>query len=65
MLVSLYYAVLMMGINNLGPANFEEYLFSTVTLIITSIVNAQIFGEVAVLISTMLKKKTKYQNKLD
>ena len=40
MLISLYYAVLMMGLNELGPVNFEEYLFVTLALIITSIVNA-------------------------
>jgi hypothetical protein len=65
MLYSLYYSILMLGLNEIGPVNNIELLYVTFGLILTSLVNAQIFGEMAVLISTISKKKTNYQAKLD
>jgi hypothetical protein len=65
MLISIYFAVLMLGANEMGPVNMVEMVFVSVGLIITSLANAQIFGEMAVLISTIERKKTNYQSKLD
>ena len=45
--------------------NTEEMAFCVAGLIMTSLINAQIFGEMAVLITVMQKKKTNYQEKLD
>lgn len=64
-LISLYHAVLMLGSNEIGPVNIEEMAFCVAGLIMTSLINAQIFGEMAVLITVMQKKKTNYQEKLD
>jgi hypothetical protein len=64
-LISLYHAVLMLGSNEIGPVNTEEMAFCVAGLIMTSLINAQIFGEMAVLITVMQKKKTNYQEKLD
>ena len=61
MLYSLYYSILMLGLNEIGPVNNIEFVYVTFGLILTSLVNAQIFGEMAVLISTISKKKTSYQ----
>jgi hypothetical protein len=48
--MALYHAVLMLGANEMGPVNEEELIFCVATLIITNILNAQIFGEMAVLV---------------
>ena len=52
-LISLYHAVLMLGSNEIGPVNIEEMAFCVAGLIMTSLINAQIFGEMAVLITVM------------
>ena len=55
----------MLGSNEMGPVNTEEYAFCTLILIGFNIINAQIFGEIAVLITVFEKKQTNYQEKLD
>ena len=50
-IISLYTSVLILGTNELGPQNISELLFVTLIMILTSLVNAIIFGEMAVLIS--------------
>ena len=64
MLFSLYYAVILIGQSTMNPVSNIEFYFNSVTLTITSIFNAHLFGEVAVLISTFLKKTTDFTNKL-
>ena len=59
-LISFYTAILMLGTNEIGPVNISEHLVLISFLIITSLANAQIFGEMAVLIATIMKKKTMY-----
>lgn len=49
-LVSLYHGVLMLGSNEIGPVNVEEMGYCVFVLLFMSIVNAQLFGEMAVLI---------------
>ena len=63
--MSLYTAIMMLGSNEIGPVNKSEIAFCSVSLLISSLINAQIFGEMAVLISTMKKKQTVYYEKLD
>jgi hypothetical protein len=63
--MSLYTAIMMLGSNEIGPVNKSEIAFCSVCLLISSLINAQIFGEMAVLISTMKKKQTAYFSKLD
>ena len=55
----------MLGSNEMGPVNVEEMLFCTLCMLTFSILNAQIFGEIAVLITVFEKKQTSYQEKLD
>ena len=43
-IMSLYMAVLMIGCNELGPVNNEEFICSVRALIVCCIANAQIFG---------------------
>jgi hypothetical protein len=55
----------MLGSNEMGPINIEELLFSTVCLLLVNIINANIFGEISILITVFEKKQTNYQEKLD
>ena len=64
-LVFLYHAVLMLGANEMGPVNEAEIIFCVATLIATNIMNANIFGEMAVLVQLIEKKQSSYQEKLD
>ena len=61
----LYHAVLMLGSNEMGPNNTAELMFCVGALISTNIMNAQIFGEMAVLVQLIQKKASNYQEKLD
>lgn len=49
----LYYGVLNLGANEYGPVNFGEYTFCILTLIFSSIIVAVVFGDVAMLISSL------------
>lgn len=60
-----YQAVLNVGINEFGPVNEVEMLFMLSTLIMSSLLNALIFGDVAVLISVLSKSSQNYQDTLD
>ena len=49
----------------MGPVGLEELLYATLSLLFLNIINANIFGEIAMLITVFEKKKTNYQDKLD
>ena len=49
----------------MGPIHLVEILFCTICLLLFSIMNTQIFGEIAMLITMFEKKKISYQEKLD
>jgi hypothetical protein len=46
----------MLGSNEIGPVNLNEFYFCITVMIITSLINATIFGEMAVLITVIQKK---------
>lgn len=46
----LYYGILNIGSNEFGPVNSMEYLFCTITLILSAMLNAILFGDVSGLI---------------
>ena len=60
-----YHSALLLGINEMGPVNEIELVFCSFSILISLVVNANLFGEMAVLIARMDFKKTMYQNKLD
>lgn len=60
-----YHAVLVQGTNELGPVNKIEIAFGFMALFSAQLLNAQIFSEMALLLHTMGKKQTNYQEKLD
>ena len=55
-LVSLYHSVLMLGYNEMGPVNDIEILYCIWSMLLASLINAQIFSEMAVLIQKMQRK---------
>ncbi|CAI2372633.1 unnamed protein product [Moneuplotes crassus] len=62
---SLYHAVLMLGGNDVGPRGSFQLLFVFVILILGAIINANIFGNMAVLISAYNRKASIFQEKLE
>ena len=51
--------------NEMGPVNPEEMGFSVFLILLSGLLNSQIFGEIALLLYEMQKKQTLYQMKLD
>jgi hypothetical protein len=45
-----YYAVIILGIGELGPVNPEEMIYMIFVLLMSSIMNALIFSDIAVLV---------------
>jgi hypothetical protein len=63
--MSLYHAVLMLTGNDIGPRGSLEVGFVAVFVTMGAIINANIFGELDVLVSAMNRKATIFQQKLD
>ena len=61
----LYYAILILGANELGPVSTYELMFIAMTLLFSSLLNALIFGDIASLIQTIGKQSALWQEKLD
>ena len=62
---SLYHAVLMLGGNDVGPRDAFQTTFVTFMLIMAAIINANIFGNMAVLIQSLNRKATTFQEKME
>lgn len=61
----LYYGVLILGTNELGPVNEIEMLYMVIVLLMSAFANALIFGDIATLASVVGKKSSELQIKLD
>ena len=61
----IYYGVLLVMCNELGPVSPEELLASAVLILLSMLLSAQIFGEIAVSLMQMSMKQTLYQIKID
>jgi hypothetical protein len=61
----LYYGLLNIGSNEFGPVNEFEFLFCIVTLIVSAIANAVIFGDVASLVANFSESENARQQRLD
>ena len=64
-LVCLYYGVLILGLNEMGPVNNIEMLYFIGTLLMSAIMNSLIFSDVIMLIDELSKPSQVYQEKLD
>ncbi|CAI2370632.1 unnamed protein product [Moneuplotes crassus] len=62
---ALYHAVLMLGGNDVGPRGNFQLTFVSITLLAAAIINANIFGNMAVILQSLNKKATNFQEKLD
>ncbi len=51
--LSLYHSVLMLTGNDCGPRGNYQVIFLTIVLTLGAIVNAQLFGELAIIVSTL------------
>ena len=63
--VCLYYSVLVIGGNELGPRETSELVYVVMINLIGAIVNAYIFGELAVLLTQIGRKEARYQHVFD
>lgn len=62
---SLYHAVMMLSGNDLGPRAWWQLLFVAAAVLLGAIINANIFGELAVILSNLNRKASQFQAKLD
>ena len=62
---ALYYSTVLLAGGDIGPRGEVQLWFWIVTLIVWAIINANIFGNLAVLISSMNRKSTLFQDKMD
>lgn len=62
---SIYHAVLMLTGNDLGSRNELQLFFVAASVTMGAIINANIFGELAVIVSNLNRKATQFQAKLD
>lgn len=63
--VCLYYSVLVMGGNEMGPKSLSELVYMVAINLIGAIVQAYIFGELAVLIAQVGRKSSQQQQIID
>jgi len=61
----MYYSVLMLLPNEIGPSTDTEILIVSVILIIDRIVSANIYGSVAVLVQMAGRRTAKFQKQID
>ena len=61
----MYHAVLMLGGNDVGPRGTFQLMFVFIVLILGAIINANIFGNMAVLITAYNRKASIFQEKLE
>lgn len=57
--MSMYSAVLMLGGNEMGPRTLPEHIIVSLVMLAGAIINANIFGEMAVLMQMISKKSVK------
>lgn len=61
----MYHAVLILGNNDIGPRGSFQLVFVATLLFAGAIINANIFGNIAVLLQQLNRKATKFQEKVE
>ena len=64
-ITSLYYSVLFLAGNDLLPQGTVQILFATIAIFAAAIINANIFGNIAVLLQQINRKNANFQEKLE
>lgn len=62
---SLYYSVLLLAGNDMLPQGNLQVIFSTIMIFAAAIINANIFGNIAVLLQQIYRKSSNFQEKLE
>lgn len=62
---SMYHAVMLFGGNEMAPRSTFEIYFASAVMLFSAMVNANIFGQMAVLVQDMNKKTSKFQEQFD
>jgi hypothetical protein len=62
---AIYHSVLMLTGNDLGPRTVFQYIFLLSIITAGAIINANIFGELAVILASLNRKASAFQAKLD
>ena len=63
--ISIYYSVLLLAGNDMSPQGYVQIIFVTILLFAASIINANIFGNIAVLLQQIYRKSSNFQDKLE
>ncbi|CAI2375579.1 unnamed protein product [Moneuplotes crassus] len=63
--MSLYHAVLLFTGNDIGPRGTFQLLFVSFFVVMGAIINANLFGQLAVILSAMNRKASLFQEKFD
>lgn len=64
-IISLYYSVLLLAGNDMFPQRYYEVIFTTIMIFASFIINANIFGNIAVLLQQIYRKSSNFQEKLE
>lgn len=56
----MYHSVMLFGVNEMAPRTDAEIAFSSAIMLVSAMVNANIFGTMAVLVSEMNKKVAEF-----
>ena len=60
-MISFYNSILMLTGNDIYPENFIQYVLSSALLIGGALINANIFGTIAVIATTFNRKAQRFQ----
>ena len=63
-ITSLYYSVLLLAGNDMLPQGSVQIIFSTIMIFAAAIINANIFGNIAVLLQQIYRKSFKFSRKV-
>lgn len=64
-LISLYNCLMLFGINEVVPRTTFECAFCAITMLISAMINANLFGVIAMLVQNMNTKSRKFQEQMD
>lgn len=62
---SFYHSLQMLNGNDVGPRDFSLYFYASMALIVGAMINANIFGNMAVLLQELNKKAASFREKMD
>jgi hypothetical protein len=62
---AIYHSILILSGGDIGPRGNFQIFFITILLLASAIINANIFGNIAVILQQMNRKATKFQEKME